>query len=193
LREVLQFGRSEDSTQKTKKSSQKRGGHLNFDNLVDWGERSAAQEADIVPLPDTRIDELDANLESIARQSSERERAADQAERELLNWKKAEFMSHHVGETFDGVITGVKEYGVYVELKDLFIEGLVHISTLNDDYYVFKEKTYSLIGQRGRSYRLGDEVTVLVDRVDQERHLVDFSIIDLRPIKRVGKRNRKQK
>jgi len=144
-----------------------------------------------VPLPEERIEQLESSLEGIASQSSERERAADQAERELLSWKKAEYMSHHVGETFEGIITGVKEYGVYVELNDLFIEGLVHISTLTDDYYVFKEKTHSLIGQRGKGFRLGDEVKVLVDRVDQNRHLIDFSLVDVRPIRRLGKRNRK--
>ena len=144
-------------------------------------------------MPAKRKEELEESLDYIAARSSERERAADAAERELMNWKKAEFMSTHVGEDFEGVITGVKEYGVYVELKDLFIEGLVHISTLVDDYYTYKEKTHSLIGQRGRSFRLGDEVRVSVDRVDQDRHLVNFSILDVRPIKRAGKKFRKQR
>ena len=176
LREVLQFAHEENREAK-----------------IDWGKRDAITGAEFVPLPDERIEGLEGSLEGIASQSSERERAADQAERELLNWKKAEFMTDHVGETFEGIITGVKEYGIYVELNDLFIEGLVHISTLVDDYYVFKEKTHSLIGQRGRSFRLGDEVKVLVDRVDENRHLIDFSIVDVRPIRRVGKRNRKQR
>lgn len=158
------------------------------ESKVEVGRREALYHWTSAPLPAERIDQWLEKLEPIALQSSERERAADSAERELLDWKKAEYMAQHVGAEFDGIITGVKDYGLYVELNDLFIEGLVHISTLIDDYYVYKEKTHSLVGERGRAFRLGDEVRVLVDRVDHSRHLIDFSVVDLRPVRRVGRR-----
>ena len=114
----------------------------------------------------------------IGDQSSERERAAADAERELMDWRKAAFMADRVGDEFDGVITGVKEYGFYVELDEFFIEGLVHISALVDDVYEYQERKHRLIGQRARrEFRLGDRVGVSVNRVDQARHLIDFSVV----------------
>src|SRR5581483_2056630 len=189
LWEVLSFNSDETNHHKRGKKSQ----HTDPDERkpVDAGSLDAVHQLQSPPLPQERIEELTDTLDHIASQSSERERAADAAERELMNWKKAEFMAQHLGEDFEGIITGVKEYGIYVELKDLFIEGLVHISTLVDDYYVYKEKTHSLIGERGRSFRLGDEVRILVDRVDRDRHLIDFSILDVRPVRRKGKRHSK--
>ena len=108
--------------------------------------------------------------------SSERERTAADAERELMDWRKAEFMADRVGDEFDGIITGVKDYGLYVELNEFFIEGLVHISTLGD-VYEYQERKHRLVSERTRHvYRLGDEVRVVVNRVDRIRHLIDFSI-----------------
>ena len=127
-------------------------------------------------LDDEREVELRSALEMIGDHSSERERAATDAERELMDWRKAEFMADRVGDEFDGIITSVREYGLYVELNEYFVEGLVHISTLAG-VYEYQERKHRLVGERTkRIYRLGDEVRVVVNRVDRVRHLIDFSI-----------------
>jgi ribonuclease R len=123
--------------------------------------------------------ELRRSLEIIGEQSSERERAADDAERELMEWRRAEFMAERVGDEFEGVISSVKDYGFYVELVEVFVEGLVHISTLRDDRYEFHERKHKLSGiRRGRVFRLGDSVRVIVDRVDRVRHRINLSLAD---------------
>ena len=119
-------------------------------------------------------------LELIAEESSQRERAADAAENEIDEWRKAVFMAERLGEEFDGMITNVKDFGFYVELDDFFIEGLVPVSSLIDDFYHFDERSHTLTGRSGRrKFRLGDRVRVRVDRVNVDRHLVDFSIVEL--------------
>jgi ribonuclease R len=126
---------------------------------------------------DEEDQEMRRALEGTAIHSSERERAADDAERELMDWRKADFMATRLGDQFDGVVTSVKEYGFYVELTEVFVEGLVHISTLKDDLYEYQPRRHRLVGVRtGREYRLGDSITVTVDRVDRARHLIDFSL-----------------
>lgn len=143
---------------------------------VDLAEKRAAKMVSWPVLDQERARELRAGLEQAGDQSSERERDADDAEKELMTWRKAEFMAQHIGEVFDGIITGVKEYGFYVELEKYFIEGLVHISTLRDDLYEYQERKHRLAGSRtNHKYRLGDAVRVSVDRVDLSRHLIDFS------------------
>jgi ribonuclease R len=125
---------------------------------------------------DEEDQELRRALEGTAIHSSERERAADDAERELMDWRKADFMATRLGDQFEGVLTSVKEYGFYVELAEVFVEGLVHISTLKDDLYEYQPRRHRLVGVRtGGEYRLGDTITVTVDRVDRARHLIDFS------------------
>ena len=95
-----------------------------------------------------------------------------------MDWRKADFMAQHVGEEFDGIITSIKDYGFYVELKDFFVEGLVHISTLLDDTYEYNERRHRLTGKRRRQkLQLGDGVRVLVDKVDRHKHLIDFSLV----------------
>jgi ribonuclease R len=127
-------------------------------------------------LDEEREIELRSALEIIGDQSSDRERAAAEAERELMDWRKAEFMADRVGDEFDGIITSVKDYGFYVELNEFFIEGLVHISALTG-VFEYQERKHRLVEERTRrSYRLGDEVGVMVNRVDRVRHLIDFSI-----------------
>ena len=144
---------------------------------VDIGRRIALKRMAGPVLDEDRERELRAALERIADHSSERERAADAAERELMDWRKADFMAEHVGEQFDGVITSVKEYGFFVELNEVYVEGLVHISTMRDDEYEHQPRKHRIVGRRGgRTLRLGDSIRVLVDRVDRARHLVDFSI-----------------
>jgi ribonuclease R len=144
---------------------------------IDLGARHAVKRVSWPVFDEERETELRATLEAIGDQSSERERAAADAERELMDWRKADFMADRVGDEFDGVITGVKEYGLYVELNEFFIEGLVHISTLVDDVYDYQERKHRLVGQRGRrEFRLGQKVRVAVNRVDRARHLIDFSL-----------------
>ena len=120
-----------------------------------------------------------SELELIAEESSQRERAADAAENEIDEWRKAVFMAERMGEEFDGMISNVKDFGFYVELDEIFIEGLVPVGSLFDDYYNFDDRRHMLIGRSGRrKFRLGDRVRVRVDRVNVDRHLVDFSVVD---------------
>ena len=121
-------------------------------------------------------------LPEIARHTSERERVAVEAEREVVQKKKVKFMADKVGETFDGFISGVAAYGFFVELSEFFVEGLVHVSFLYDDYYVYDEKQHALIGERRRKvYRLGDPIRARVDRVDLENWQIDFGVIQEGP------------
>jgi ribonuclease R len=118
-------------------------------------------------------------LELIAEESSERERAADAAENEVDEWRKAVFMAERLGEVFDGMIVNVRDFGFFVELDDFFIEGLVPVATLTDDFYHFDERRHTLTGRgRRRQFKLGDRVRVRVDRVNIDRHLVDFSVVE---------------
>jgi ribonuclease R len=119
-------------------------------------------------------------LELISEESSERERAADAAENEIDEWRKAVFMAERLGEEFDGMIINVRDFGFYVELDDFFIDGLVPVGTLFDDYYQYDDRRRALVGRSGRRrFRLGDRVRVRVDRVNVDRHLVDFSVVEL--------------
>jgi ribonuclease R len=124
-----------------------------------------------------RREALEAALSGIAAHASQRERRAAEAERELVQWKKVRFMTDKVGEEFDGYVTGVSGFGLFVELIEPFVEGLVHLSTLADDEYRFVESSHVLHGMRSRRvYRLGDRVRVRVLRVDAERRLVDLGL-----------------
>jgi ribonuclease R len=129
------------------------------------------------PIP---IDEL----HNIAEESSHSERRADEAERELMEWKKAKFMQDRVGEDFDGLITSVTKFGFFVELTDLFIEGLVPLNSLTEDYYTYHENTRQIIGQRSRkTYSLGQRIRVLVDRIDPVEKKIQFAILEEAPTK----------
>lgn len=109
---------------------------------------------------------------------SERERQAAEAEREIVEWKKVRFMAGKVGEVFRGYITGVQAFGLFVELDDIYVQGLVHVSMMGDDYYRFDEKSHSLKGDNSnRVYRLGDRAEVQVAKVDLERRQVDFALV----------------
>lgn len=115
-------------------------------------------------------------LEDVAKTSSERERTAQEAERETVKLKEAEYMAGYVGEIFDGIISGVTKWGFYVELKNT-VEGLVRVSSLSDDYYEYSEDDFALTGVRGKkSYRLGQKVTVRVTGVDIQRRNIDFEL-----------------
>ena len=108
------------------------------------------------------------------------ERRADEAERELLQWKKVRFMADKVGDEFDGYITGVAPFGLFIELIEHYVEGRVHISSMADDYYRFVENQHILVGENTRKmYRLGDKVLVQIVRVDMERRQVDLGLVDI--------------
>ena len=118
-------------------------------------------------------------LHDIAEESSQSERRADDAERELMEWKKVKFMQDRVGEDFDALIISVTKFGFFVELTDLFVEGLVPLATLTDDRYTYHETTREIIGQRSRkSYRLGEHVRVLLDRIDPVEKKLQFAVLE---------------
>ena len=119
-------------------------------------------------------------LEDAALQSSVRERTAEEAEREAVDIKKARYMAAHIDEEFSGVISGVTSYGFYVELENT-VDGLVHVSSLDDDYYEYHPNTKTLMGRKRRiCFRLGDPVVIRVTRVNIDEHLIDFEFIDFR-------------
>ncbi len=123
-------------------------------------------------------------LRGIAQESSQSERRADEAERELMEWKKTKFMEDRVGEDFSGLIVSVTKFGMFVELNDLFIEGLVPLATMSDDRYMYHENTRQIIGQRTRNtYSMGDPIHVFVDRIDQMQKRIQFGIVEERPAK----------
>jgi ribonuclease R len=129
-------------------------------------------------------------LHEIAEESSQSERRADDAERELMEWKKAKFMEEHIGEEFAGLIVSVTKFGMFVELTDMFIEGLVPLDSLIDDRYLYHENTKQIIGQRSRkTYSLGDPIRVLVDRIDRTLRRINFAVVEERPAR--GKRRKK--
>ncbi|PYX46152.1 MAG: hypothetical protein DMG83_08080 [Acidobacteria bacterium] len=129
-------------------------------------------------------------LHDVADESSQSERRADEAERELMEWKKVKFMQDRVGEDFDGLIISVTKFGLFVELTDLFVEGLVPLNTLTDDHYVYHETTREIIGQRTRkTYRLGQPVHVILDRIDPVEKKLQFALLEeAHAAKKRGKR-----
>jgi ribonuclease R len=132
------------------------------------------------PMSADRLEELNEDLPEAARHASEMERRADEAERELLQWKKVRFMSGKVGDEYDGYITGVAPFGLFVELVEHYVEGLVHVSSMADDYYRFVEQEHTLRGEHTKkAYRLGDRVGVQVVRVDLERRQIDLGLVDV--------------
>ncbi len=121
-----------------------------------------------------KIKKLEKRLPEMADHCSQRERLADEAERETDDLKKAEYMQDKIGMEFDGIISGVTNYGIYVQLYNT-VEGLVRMTALDDDYYVYNEKHYCLIGERTRKvYRLGDTIRIRVSHVDLAARNIDF-------------------
>ncbi|MBB3102424.1 ribonuclease R [Azomonas macrocytogenes] len=137
------------------------------------------QRADAPVIPKARIYPYDeAALDQLGEQCSMTERRADEATRDVVNWLKCEFMQDRVGETFPGVITAVTGFGIFVELTDIYVEGLVHVTALPSDYYHFDPLHHRLAGEHsGRSFRLGDSVEVRVVRVDLDERKIDFELI----------------
>jgi ribonuclease R len=132
-------------------------------------------------------------LHEIAEESSRAERRAADAERELMEGKKVKFMQDRVGEDFDGLITSVTKFGFFVELTDLFIEGLVPLNTLIDDRYTYHENTREIIGQRSRKiYSLGQKIRVLVDRIDPVEKKIQFAVLEEEPVRAKGKQRKRR-
>ncbi|HZQ18705.1 MAG TPA: RNB domain-containing ribonuclease [Terriglobales bacterium] len=154
------------------------------DTASPWSKRRQRGQLDLQegPIP---LDDLHA----IAEESSQSERRADDAERELMEWKKAKFMQDRIGEDFDGLIVSVTKFGFFVELTDMFVEGLVPLNTLIDDRYMFHENTREIIGQRSRRiFRLGQQVRVIVDRIDPAEKKIQFALLEESPEKPKRKR-----
>jgi ribonuclease R len=120
----------------------------------------------------------EAELAAIATESSQAERRADDAERELMEWKKIKFMQDRVGEDFNAIVLSCTKYGFFVELDDLFIEGLVPLSSLQDDRYMFRDTDRQIVGARsGRVFRMGQRVHVLLDRIDRQQRRLQFALL----------------
>jgi ribonuclease R len=134
-------------------------------------------------------DEWSEDLPEMGRHTSEMERRADDAERELLQWKKVKFMADKVGDEFEGYVTGVAAFGLFIELVEHYVEGLVHVSTMADDYYRFVESAHMLRGENTqKAYRLGDKVKVQVVRVNMEVRQIDLGLVDILERVREGER-----
>jgi ribonuclease R len=140
-----------------------------------WGEKAAKfaheRPQNEGPLPE---DELNA----MAAESSQAERRADDAERELIEWKKIRFMQDRVGEDFKGIILSCTKYGFFVELDEIFIEGMVPIASLQDDRYFFRDTDRTIVGGRnGRVFRIGQRLHVLLDRIDRQARRLQFALM----------------
>jgi ribonuclease R len=136
-----------------------------------WGPGSAKFQG-VPPIPEPE-------LAQIAEETSQTERRAAEAERELVEWKKVRFMQDRVGEEFAALVLNPAKFGLFVELTDLFVEGLVPIDSLRDDRYTWRENTHEIIGERtGRRFRAGDRVQVILDRILAQERRLQFSIVE---------------
>ena len=128
-------------------------------------------------LSEKRIRHYEEILTEVADESSRLERRADEAERDTEKLKKVQYMSRHIGEEYDGVISGITAYGIYVELPNT-VEGMVHVSNMRDDYYHYDEEHYEMVGEKtGNKYKLGQTVRIVVEDTDRLNRTIDFSII----------------
>ena len=178
------------------------------DKASPWSKRRAASDGTRAGAPSAEAQGRSASHESrealggpigleelheIAEESSRAERRAADAERELMEGKKVKFMQDRIGEDFDGLITSVTKFGFFVELTDLFIEGLVPLNTLTDDRYTYHENTREIIGQRSRKiYSLGQRIRVLVDRIDPVEKKIQFAVLEEEPVRAVSKRKKRR-
>ena len=122
---------------------------------------------------------LPLELRALALATSDAERRAADAERELIEWKKVSFMAQHLGDEFDALIISLTKHGFFVELTDLFVEGFVALANLGDDYYVYRERLRAIVGQHAqRAFHLGDRVRVRLDRIDPEGNKLEFSLVE---------------
>jgi ribonuclease R len=118
-------------------------------------------------------------LSEICERASDQERKAVQAERLSVKLKQMEYLRNHIGEEFEGVISGITNFGMFIELSNILAEGLVKLRDMDDDFYFHDEKNYALLGQRkGKKYRLGDKVKVQIIRIDEEKRGIDFLLLN---------------
>jgi len=144
------------------------------------------------PVKADQFDSVNERLREIAGHCSDRERRAEAAERESLLWKKIVFMKDKLGREFDAYVTGVTAFGLFVTLKDFFVEGLVPISALGEDFFVYEEKQHRLRGRSsGKVFRLGDSVRVKLTAIDEVRRRLDFRLPDALPDRQFGRRPRR--
>jgi ribonuclease R len=130
------------------------------------------------PMHGERLAEVERAHPLYAAQSSDRERRADEASREVLEWKKVIFMRDKVGESFTGTVTGVAAFGLFVELDEIFVQGMVPVATIGGDFWAFREREHRLRGEStGRELRLGDHVTIQVKSIDEDRHQLEFRLL----------------
>ncbi len=132
------------------------------------------------PLQGDRLQRIERAHAIYAAQSSDRERRAEEAEREVLEWKKVIFMRDKVGERFTGIVTGVAPFGLFVELDQIFVQGMVPIATVGGDYWQYREREHRLRGESThREMRLGDHVLVEVKSIDEDRHQIEFRLLEV--------------
>ena len=132
--------------------------------------------------PDLEDDqEMVLKLEQTAEQASMTERRAESASREVTQWLKCEFMSHKIGDEFTGLVSSVTDFGLFIELEEFYVDGLVHITSLGQDYYRFDGDRRRLIGEHSsREYKTGDRLKVQVSRVDMEQGRIDFELSEVK-------------
>jgi ribonuclease R len=142
-------------------------------------------------LDDSRIKHYEAILPKVSENNSHKERRAEEAEREVEKLKKVEYMLAHKGEIFEGVISGVINRGIFVELPNT-VEGFVNVANLDDDYYLYYQDEYAMIGEEtGKKYSIGDSVKIKVIDADKQTKTIEFIIVSERD-ENSGKRKRKQ-
>jgi ribonuclease R len=167
LRELIQSG------------ADTKGGAISSDSPQPWQEKPSTKRR--VEKHDRQTLEgpiPEAELAAISIESSQSERRADDAERELIEWKKIKFMQDRVGEDFNAIILSCTKYGFFVELDDLFIEGLVPLTSLQDDHYIFRDTDRQIVGTRnGRVFKMGQRVHVLLDRIDRQQKRLQFALL----------------
>ena len=123
--------------------------------------------------------------------TSAHERRAEDATRDVEAWLKCQYMLDRIGDAYDGVITGVTNFGVFVQISELMIDGLVHVTSLPNDYYHYDSSRQQMVGERtGRTFRLGDAMTVIVQRADMETRRIDFRPAELPKEQERGRRRR---
>ena len=132
------------------------------------------------PAHGERLQKIERAHPLYASQSSERERRAEEAEREVLEWKKVIFMRDKVGQKFTGIVTGVAPFGLFVELDEIFVQGMVPIATVGGDYWQYREREHRIRGEStNRELRLGDHVTIEVKSIDEDRHQLEFRLLEV--------------
>jgi ribonuclease R len=149
--------------------------HSNVKEGVELGSSTCHDNIKWKVLPSDMQEELESELAAALPALNDREKLADDAENDLQGLKKAEKMKERTGQIFEGLITGVQSYGFFVEIEDLLVEGLVHVSSLKDDWYEYRARHSCLVGRKNRiAYRLGDRVEVEVKSVDYYRQQIDL-------------------